>query len=153
MLTEQYARRSWIEQQWCLYLDSFPVPRGGEILLERSPVISIDEVGYTDAAGVDQVLSPTLYQGDVVSEPGRLLPAYGQAWPATRPLMNAVRVKFTSGYADDEVPRIAKLAMLHAIGSWYENREGVTTGTIATVLPGLAERLLDSGGLRVFRFG
>jgi len=154
-LSEEYCRRAWVAQAWKLHLDAFPdmAARGGEILLKRCPVTVVSAVEYADADGADQTLAPSLYDEDLVSEPARLLPAFGEAWPATRVKPNAVRVAFTCGYAGGAVPEIAKQAMLQSIGSWYANREGVITGTIATELPGLARSLLDAGDLRLFRFG
>jgi len=154
-LSEEYCRRAWITQTWKLVLDEFPTAEGGLIRLERSPVQAISSITYVDPDGATQTLSSSLYQLDAVSEPGRLLPAYGQSWPSTRAVLNAVTVTFTCGHGANAaaVPTFAKLAMRHSIGHWYSNRESVITGTIATALPDVAEALLVKGDLRVFRFG
>lgn len=151
-LSEEFCRRAWCTQTWRLSLDEFPTAQGGLVLLERSPVAAISGIAYVDSNGVTQALTGA--QLDAESAPARVLPAYGTTWPATRAVMNAVQITFTCGYgAATAVPAVAKTAMLQAIGHWYENRESVTTGTIATELPGLAEQLLVAADLRVFRFG
>jgi len=59
-----------------------------------------------------------------VTEPARLVPAYGKTWPATRNEINAVEVTFTCGYgAASAVPEAIKAWVKLRIGAMYENRE------------------------------
>lgn len=113
---ESDCRRQLLEREWTLYLDQFPAPcagnHGRDILVEKCPVQSIDEIRYLDAAGVQQTLSAALYRADVIGEPCRISPAYGQSWPVTRRVSNAVEIDFTAGFASaDAVPDLAKAAI------------------------------------------
>jgi hypothetical protein len=76
-----------------------------------------------------QVPAPT---GDFLidqeSEPPSILPLFGQVWPATQHVPNAVRVYFTAGYGNDgkASPATLRLAVMQAVGVSYEFREAVT---------------------------
>jgi uncharacterized phiE125 gp8 family phage protein len=110
---ESDCRRQLLTAEWRLYLDRFPVYRCGErtdVLIEKCPVITIDEIRYLDAAGVQQTLATDQYRVDTISEPARISPAYGVIWPTTRAVTNAVEIDFTAGYgaAEVHVPEIAK---------------------------------------------
>jgi len=94
---EHILGRSLMPQTWELLLDAFPADA---IQLARSPVSAIVSVSYTDADGAEQTLDPADYTLDADNLPGWLLPAYGTSWPGTRDVINAVRVRFTAGYAD-----------------------------------------------------
>lgn len=123
---ETEAGCALVTQEWIGYLDRFPC---GAVELPLPPVQSVEAVNYYDAAGVEQVLSPTLYVTDLVSWPARILPAYGTVWPVTevgRP--NAVSIEFTTGFGDDasDVPRKLRAAVLLLVGELYESREAAS---------------------------
>jgi hypothetical protein len=129
---ENECRRSFVTQQWKLFLDAFPRPnfygvlpgyapldqfipsvmqaqrgyairfRGGKIELPFPRLQSVESITYLDADGVQQTLAPELYTVDGASEPGILTPAPGQFWPDTQNIMNAVQIAFTAGYGDAE---------------------------------------------------
>jgi len=150
---EAACRRAFVSQQWKLLLDRFPAPgmnvssatwygpqwgnspgplttlapegtTGYEILLTQPPLISIDSVKYIDVDGTQQTMASTDYKVDSVTEPARLVPAYGKSWPGTRNEINAVEVTFTCGYgAPSAVPEAIKAWMKLRIGAMYENRE------------------------------
>lgn len=65
---------------------------------------------------------------DSDSEPARLVPQYGQFWPLTLRVPNAVQVFFTAGYGNDaaSAPASLKVAMMQAVAACYENREAMT---------------------------
>jgi hypothetical protein len=69
------------------------------------------------------------------SEPPRILPLFGNVWPQTLRLPQAVKIYFDAGYGTDEsaLPARAKVLMLQMIGNWYENRESVTPDTLKTI--------------------
>jgi uncharacterized phiE125 gp8 family phage protein len=113
---ESDCRRQLLTAEWRLYLDQFPVSRCGErqdILIEKCPVSTIDEIRYLDATGTQQTLATSQYRVDTISEPARISPAYGLTWPVTRDVRNAVEIDFTAGYgaAASHVPDIAKQAI------------------------------------------
>ncbi|MDP2026444.1 hypothetical protein [Sulfuriferula sp.] len=152
---ETITRRALITQQWQMVVDRFPSPMGARladywlgqswgmagmsgvsqfaptdrtgyaIMLPFPPLATVDSIQYLDPAGVLQTLPPANYIVDTNSEPGRVVPAIGYAWPSTRLQINAVTVKFTVGYGATEtsVPEGIRSWMLLMIATLYENRE------------------------------
>lgn len=123
-LVEIDTERALMPQTLVLRLDAFP----DFIELRRCPANTITTVKYYDSAGTLTTLAADQYRADLSTEPGRIAPAWGVAWPSTRPMSNAVEVTFTAGYADEEaVPAAAKHAIKLLVGHWYRNREAVGT--------------------------
>ena len=150
---EQICRRALINQQWLVTLDQFPSPAMNvgsanwygpqwgnspgpltvlspdgrtnyEIYLPYSPLISVNSIKYIDQYGAQQTLDPALYKVDLVSEPARVLPAYGTTWPSTRNEINAIEITLTAGWPNAAaVPQPIKSWMLLRIAAMYENRE------------------------------
>lgn len=137
-LAEKFLRRSLCTQTLQLHLDEFPCH---ELVLPRGPAASIASITYVDTAGVTQTLAS--YQSDLVSEPARLFPAYGESWPSTRDVPNAVIVEYVAGYgAAAAVPEQIRAGMLLALSDLFENRGSVVIGTIsAEIKATAAERL------------
>lgn len=117
---EHETGRALITQTWELVLDAFPEA----FVLRKSPVQSVTSLKYLDSAtGAEQTLDPADYLLDKDSEPGYVVPAYGKAWPYSREVPNAVRVRYVCGYGlAVAVPQAIKQWMLLAIGTMYENR-------------------------------
>lgn len=145
---EGVLSRQLITATWRLWLDAFP--RGGEpIEITKPPVQSIVALQYVDAAGVRQTLSAQNYQTDLVSEPGRVAPAYGTSWPVTRTdTLNAVSVEFTAGYGTTgaAVPETIRHAIELLVAHWHEFREPIVTGTIVNAIPFTVDSLLTLEG-------
>jgi hypothetical protein len=82
-----------------------------------------------------------IYDGD--SEPPRIFPLAGQNWPSVLYVPNAVQIHYTSGYGNDgtAVPMLAKVGILHTVGSWYEHREAVSPVDLREI-PGHVQDLL-----------
>jgi uncharacterized phiE125 gp8 family phage protein len=134
---EAWTGRAMVVRTYTLYLDAFPAagPDGRRTLrLPMPPLAEVKFVKYFDEDGADRTMDEADYQVDSAGEPARLLPAPGEDWPATQDgRINAVRVQFNAGHADAaSCPREARQAVLLLVGHWYENREAVVTGTIAT---------------------
>lgn len=124
-MVELDARLALMTQTHTLYLDCFPA---WAIELRTHPVVSITSVTYLNSTGVSTVLSSALYRLNENSKPAILTPAYGQTWPTTYPVAEAVEIAFVCGYTSAaNVPEIAKLAMKLLIGHWFRNRESVGT--------------------------
>jgi hypothetical protein len=172
---EHKTRRSLCTQQWSLVLDQFPVPgynmgsanwygpqygtspgplttlrtegtTGYEIYLDHCPVQAVDSITYVDASGVGQSLPGSAYKLDAVTEPSRIVPAYGTTWPATRNEIAAVVVAYTTGYGlAAAVPQPIKQWILLRLGAMYENREetAIGRGLMAIDMP-FADGLLDA---------
>ena len=120
---ESETNRALVSQTWDFSLDRF----SNEIMLPKPSLISIDSISYIDTAGATQILDSSLYQADAVSVPGRVRPAYGEQWPATRNQMNAVTIRFVCGYGSRlDVPRSIKKAMSLIVGHYHKNREETT---------------------------
>jgi uncharacterized phiE125 gp8 family phage protein len=139
---EHNTGRALMPQQWTLSLDAFPQV----IALRRVPVTQIVSIKYDDTNGVEQTLSPTLYElhnSDEFSA-ATIVPAYDQSWPGTLCKPDAVRVVFAAGYADaTKIPESIKAWMKLLIGSLYENREGEVIGPGSVLTLGFVDRLLD----------
>jgi uncharacterized phiE125 gp8 family phage protein len=147
---EAHLRRALVEQTWVLTLDAWPPcdPRSAHpshaIRLPLPDLIAVEEVLYTDPAGVARSLDPAAYQVSTGC-PGRIAPAPGRSWPATRRQMDAVAITYTCGYGSAaDVPETVVQAMLLTIGNLYQNRESVVIGTIVAELPLAAAYLLAS---------
>jgi uncharacterized phiE125 gp8 family phage protein len=132
---ENKTGRALMPQTWDLYLDEFidddDIGMGieQEITIYRPPFSSLVHIKYTDYNGDLQTMDAADYQLDDNSEPARLTPAYGEIWPSTLEILNAVNIRFIAGYQDaDSVPAPIKSAMLLIIGHLFENREAVTAG-------------------------
>lgn len=115
------------------------------LYIPRAPLISVTSVKYNDTAGAQQTLSGSDYTTDVVSRPGRIVPAYGKAWPVTQGHVNDVVVRYVAGFgtAGSDVPAPLKAAMLLILGDLYERRESSVQGTIINEIPMSARYLLD----------
>jgi uncharacterized phiE125 gp8 family phage protein len=117
---ENITGRALVTQTWDLYLDAFDPT----IELPMPPLQAVTSISYTDTDGTVGTLAEAAYKVDTVSEPGRLIPAYGTEWPATRADVNVIMIRFTAGYgAAAAVPQPIKQWMLLKIGELYENRE------------------------------
>jgi uncharacterized phiE125 gp8 family phage protein len=128
---ENFTRRAIPSQTFDLKLDGFP----DLIELPMPPVTAITSITYVDANGDTQTLSSSLYRTDLPSGPkaqrARIEPAYGQVWPSTRAVVNAVTVRFVAGYSTYPGSILAAMKLL--IGHWYEQREAVSVSIGANV--------------------
>jgi uncharacterized phiE125 gp8 family phage protein len=140
---ELLTDRQFITASYELCLDCFPWS-WQPIRLPRPNLIAVSAITYVDQDGVTQTLSTANYQVDAKSSPGRIVPAYAVCWPFTRCQLNAVTIAFTAGYGDAaaNVPAALKQAMLLLVSQWYETREPVVIGTIATEVPMTVKALL-----------
>lgn len=178
---ETITRRALITQTWKLALDQFPAPgvnigsanwygpqwgdspgpltslradgrTGFEIFLDHAPLVSVDSIQYTDPDGVLMTLSAGAYKVDNITEPARIVPAYGTTWPGTRNEINSVIVQYTCGYgAAAAVPESIKSWIKLRVGALYENREEVATGRsmVAIDMP-FADGLLQPYRVQTF---
>lgn len=135
-LAEQELRRYLITQTLDAYFDAFPRDwmygrgydcKGSEIRLP--PLQSVTEITYVDTDGDTQTLAADQYLVDAVSQPARILPAYGLDWPSTRAQSSAVKVRFVAGYGvASAVPACIKNWMLLKIATAWENRSELVIG-------------------------
>lgn len=99
--------------------------------LPKPPVVSVDAVEYLDTDGALQPFDSF----DVLAE-GMIGPTYGATLPAIRHRPDAIRVTYTAGYAEGEVPAPIVQWMLLAIGTMYQNRESIINGVSSQPLAG-----------------
>jgi len=155
---EAFTRRALITQTWELVLDNFPLKRGA-IEIPLPPLQSVTSVTYVDPNGNEQTFDPALYrvESDVspTCQPGRVLPIFGQVWPATLRDEGVIRIRFTAGYGDEGnlVPEGIRQWALVNVANLYENRESetVASGRLTQVdLSTFADGLIAD--FRVFRW-
>lgn len=126
--------RCLVSQSWTLFLDGWP--RTTEIHLPLAPVSEVTAIRYRDHQGQLQVVPPSVYclAGKTRRPSVLLLPTH--SWPTPQHKPESVEVEYVSGFgAAGDVPQELKHAMLLHIGTLYERRETVITGTIVAELP------------------
>lgn len=159
--TETETGRRWMPQTLTLSIERFPSRCGvglwtdpfdgwpnnrPVLLIPFEPVQAVGAVRYYDAAGVQQTLAAgTDYLTWLAHSPPVIYYAPGKLWPETQlGRHGAVEIEIVAGYASaDVVPSAAKVAMLLAVGLWYENR-GDSEDPTELGLPQAAVRLLRS---------
>lgn len=156
-LAERVTGRSFINQTWQLTLDfHFPICEPW-IALPRPPVQSITQIDYVDNDGLTQTLTANKYRLAGTKTPAIVEPAYGQTWPATREVREAVTITYVAGYdggvanpTDAQslaaVPDDAKLAILLTVQVWFD-----MPFSADLVLPGAALMLLKSLNIGTYR--
>jgi uncharacterized phiE125 gp8 family phage protein len=91
------------------------------------------------------------YYLDADATPNWVLPAYGEDWPDTLDTANAVRVRYTAGYATAaDVPGPIKEAIMLTVGHWMRYQGAVEAGINITRIPNAVECLLTP--YKVFNF-
>jgi hypothetical protein len=67
--------------------------------LPYSPVQSVASVTFTSQSGAVTTLDPSTYVTDLISNPARITPLFGQTWPPLIFVPNAVAVIYNAGFA------------------------------------------------------
>lgn len=118
---ESFQARCYITQTWDLYLDEFP--ESGEIELPGAPLQSVTWLKYKDSNGTLQTLDSGDYIVDTITEPGRIVLAYGESWPTLYAEIQAIQIRYIAGYGDaSAVPIAIKHAILLKLTDLYEHR-------------------------------
>lgn len=137
---EVQTSRAFALQTLRLVLDCFPV--GDIIAIPRSPLIEVESIVYDDEDGAEQTFASSNYTVNSSSIPGTIRVL--DSWPDALASPGSVRITYRAGYSpvdgegeeDSElIPTRAKQAILFLVNHWYENRDAVIVGSIATVLP------------------
>jgi uncharacterized phiE125 gp8 family phage protein len=145
---EHLTGRAICQQTLEYRTDSFPF--SGPIEIPQPPLVSVTSVSYVDSSGELQAMdsSPTGWQVDTASEPGRIAPlTTSGGWPdANSEELGAIRIRYVAGYASPSlIPRSIRLWMQSRIATLFEQREQLITGTIVSALPrSYVDGLLDS---------
>lgn len=129
LLTTTYTQ-TWPRFPTCPDSDGFY-----SLVPYRPPLISVTTLKYIASDGTLTTLQAnTDYVVDSASRPGRIMPAYGVAWPVARCVHDGVQLVYTAGFgaAATSLPKGVRQACLLLIGHWYRlGREAVLAGTIS----------------------
>ncbi|HST93408.1 MAG TPA: head-tail connector protein [Microvirga sp.] len=122
LMIEAASRRILIEQSWRVVLDRWPCNR--VILLPLAPLIAVDAIRITDAAGTASDLPESAFEADALSDPPRIV-ASGAPDPG-RP-RHGISIELRAGYGTtaEAVPATLKLAIRILVAHWFENRGDV----------------------------
>jgi uncharacterized phiE125 gp8 family phage protein len=121
---EQMASHKMVTQTLALSIDDFP---DSGILYLEGPVQSVSSIQYYDLDGELQTWNNELYQVDITSNPGRVMPAYDETWPDYLDDYNSIVVTYVAGCGNAEVvPAILKQAIKMLVAHWYNQREAVS---------------------------
>ena len=138
-MVEEFTRTRVMAQTVLISFDQFY----DVMNLQLGGVTSITHVKYFDTNNVEQTLSATEYAVDLKNKPALLYEAEDGNYPDTYEKPNAVKITFVVGEASaSDVVAAIKHAILIIVGRYYENRQDVVTGTIATELPLMVNHLL-----------
>lgn len=134
-MAENYMKRQILPAQWRLILEDFPGTTG-IIELPRPPLstvvckdvatgVTITYIKDTTIADDSTTVGATVFAIDMVSQPGRIYPTYGNEWPScvTDEKKDAVQITYISGAT--VVPEPIKVWIMMKTGALYENREGI----------------------------
>ncbi len=129
---EGFQNRQYITATWELWLDAWPDK--DYIAIPRPPLQAVENIKYYSADNMEYTLDTADYFVDDKNEPGKVVLAYGKAWPIMplRPA-SSVAVRFVAGYGDtaEGVPMAVRQATMLLIGFWYDNREAAVSGIIS----------------------
>ena len=142
---ENRTLRSWAPKTLEVVLDRFPV---GKIELPFGPVTAVSSVKYIDEAGVEQTYPTASYDKCVDALVAHVRPLNGAAWPATKNVPAAVRVRYTAGWQRADFPPALRQWLLIRVASMYAQREQHIVGFVVGMQVGemgrgFADALLD----------
>jgi uncharacterized phiE125 gp8 family phage protein len=136
---EARCNRSLAVQTYEATFDALPCGFG-VLELPRPPLVAVESIGYRPWPGVAPVtLDPSAYRV-VPGTPGLVVPT--DAWPSAIGAASVV-VRYSAGWAPDELPEDARVALLMLVSHWFDRREPVTVGTVSEV-PVTVDALLGS---------
>lgn len=122
-LCEKYCNRVFITQTWQQNENSF----GAYIDLMVNKVQSVTEIKYIDTAEVEQTLSTSNYQVDLLADEATIVEGVSAGFPSiSSSTINPIKITYVCGYGVAvDVPDDIKQAIYIMISNFYENREAV----------------------------
>lgn len=145
---ERACSITMVSQTWDLLVDyTWPRVRDPQghcseyrIEVPLAPLISIVSIMYVDTSGNTQVLASNQYRvlrTGLHNKRGLVVPAFGVSWPAVRWQLEAIVVRFVTGYgtAPGDVPQPIRHAITLLAAHYLENREPVNVGSMVTPIP------------------
>lgn len=139
---EAFTMRAFPARTYDLKLDAFPCRSVHDafysIWLPKPPALSVTSVTYLDTDGVSQTWDSGDYVTDLpsgpVAGPGRIYPAYGESYPSTRDIGNAVTVRFVAGYGGNSPATISGITRSSATATATTSAaHGLSTGQRVTI--------------------
>ncbi len=119
---EPILNRTFVDTTYTWTLDCFP-PDGGPLLFPRPALSAVTTIKYIDTAGAQQTWSNTLYDVDTATLVGRVLPSFGQSYPAARLQMNSIEIEYIGGDGDQAAQlEDTKLLMKILVTESYNKR-------------------------------
>lgn len=127
-MAQEFQRRQYINATFDFSFDCW----ADELLLTRSPLVSVSSVSYRDEAGQLHTLDPSRYIVITDQTPGRIARPYHSFWPVARREAGSIVVRAVCGYGDApcDVPETVKAAILLLVGDLFENREARSTARL-----------------------
>lgn len=105
---------------------AYPAAGQRTVILPRPSFVELLDIQAHYADGVSEVLAPSLYDVDDVDGAVVLCSP-----PEGLRERNPIAIRYRAGYK--EVPFAVRQAMLLLVGHWYENREAVEVGAVASI--------------------
>lgn len=141
-VVEKITNRKLVTQTWKYFLDKFPEERSFELPYPKLQTVTW--IKYYDEEAALTTLSTDIYQVDNRGIVGLVANKKDQSWPETEDeRLSAVEVKFVCGYgAASAVPEAIKSAIKVLVATWYENREAIVVGVMASKVPNTVSLLL-----------
>lgn len=121
-VVEDMTGQTMVNTTYQMRFDTWPCD--SVIELPRGPLVTLDSVKYTDAAGAQQTVLPADYVADGNYVPTRVFPAYSKTWPSNRGFKNDIVVEFTAGYGTSgaAVPQQLKMGLMFLASVYYSTR-------------------------------
>lgn len=125
-ITNRQLMRSTYEMTMDILPDRFEI--------KKPPLHAVEKIEYIPEGSDSYVLlDASKYMVDTTVEPGVVIRRNDATYPAISWMVNAVRVTFTAGYADEaSVPKSIKQWMLIRIATLFEHREEIVVGVSVT---------------------
>lgn len=148
---EKFCNRAFITQTWRENCNYFPA----YLELSMSPVISVTSVKYYDGNEVQQTLSTSNYQVDLLSDTATIYEGISAGFPSvSSATINPIEVIYVCGYgAASDVPDDIKHAIKLMVSHFYENREMINVTLALAVqieIPNVVKQLLANYRVRHF---
>ena len=136
-------------QTWELYLNQNEI-NAEQISINKSDITAISSVKYYDQSNTQQTLSTNDYQTAIQGRPYSIqLTTVPQVYNR----LEAMVIRFTLGYTNAAaVPEDIKTAIKTLIGTLYENRQTVVTGTQVNEVPDTYKFIMENYRNRVYGF-
>ena len=138
-----------LPQTWELYLNQNEI-NAEQISINKSDITAISSVKYYDQSNTQQTLSTNDYQTAIQGRPYSIqLTTVPQVYNR----LEAMVIRFTLGYTNAAaVPEDIKTAIKTLIGTLYENRQTIVTGTQVNEVPDTYKFIMENYRNRVYGF-